>query len=110
MKVINVSKMPFEFTWDAMNFGPIMPGEVVEYPDDVGMHCIRKSVVLDDEGNVEAYRMESLSGMSAERIRQVATYPCPFAATGQCDAKPFVDIESLKAHLDVHFLGRPAKK
>jgi hypothetical protein len=112
MKIINVSKTPYEFTFDGSNFNPIQPGEVQDFPDDIGAHAIRKSVVLDDEGNVETYRMAALSSVqkNPDWLRSVATYPCPFAATGQCQEQPFRDIEALKTHLDFHFLGKKAPK
>lgn len=112
MKIINVSKLPYEFTWDGFNFGPIAPGEIQEFPDDMAAHAIRKSAVLDEDGNVETYRVESLARVQHDLawLKSVATYPCPFAATGQCGEEPFRDIEALKIHLDFHFLGKKPPK
>jgi hypothetical protein len=112
VKIINVSKTPYEFTFDGGNYGPIQPGEVVDFLSDIALHAIRKSAVLDEDGNVETYRMESLAKVQGnpEWLKSIATYPCPFAVSGQCDTQPFKDVESLKTHLDVHFLGKQPKK
>lgn len=113
MKIINVSKTDYEWTYDGMNYGPMNPGDVWDVPDAVGHHAIKRSAVVDDEGQLEMFRVEALSKVQAdpEWLKSVATYPCPFEATGQCKATPFKDIELLKRHLDEHFLRiLPTKK
>lgn len=111
MKIINVSKTPCEWTYDGCNYGPLNPGQVIDVPDQVGRHAIKRSVVTDDEGNIEMFRIESLEKVRADKdwLKSVATYPCPFEATGQCSAEPFKDVELLKRHLDEHFLRSTQK-
>jgi hypothetical protein len=93
-----------------MNFGPLKPGEIMDLPLECAEHAHKRSTVIDDEGNIETFRVELLDSVKAnpEWLKKIATYPCPFASTGQCDVSPFHDLKLLRAHLDEHF-GKASK-
>lgn len=84
----------------------------MDLPQEVAEQAIKRSAVTDDEGNIEAFRVEPLEKVkkNSEWLQAVATYPCPFSATGQCDAAPFKDINELRVHLDTHFNKGKASK
>jgi hypothetical protein len=103
-KVINVSNKPYEFTFDGGNYGPIQPGEIKDYPNEVAAHCIKRSEILDPElGETVGYKMAYLDSLSKDKIKEIATYICPFVAANQCHAKPFKTIDDLRRHMDDHW-------
>ena len=110
MKIINTSDKPFRFTFDACNFGPYLPGQVVDLPEDVAAHAIRRSIVLDDAGDFVAYRMEPLSSVDPNRVKDIALIECPFIALNQCNAASFKSADELKAHLESHWEFGPEKQ
>jgi len=103
LKIINTSDKPFEWTFNGEIFGPLAPGQIADFPNEVALHAIKRGVVLDDTGDFIKYRVESLDSVSNEKIRDIAQYECPFAVTNQCDAKPFKNVKDLKAHLESHW-------
>ena len=112
-KIINVSQEPYEFTFDGGHYGPMKPGEIMDLPDEIAAHAIRRSEAIDpDFGTVVGYRAEYLNDVARDkdRIKQLATYPCPYAHTAQCSAEPFRKPEDLKAHMESAHWGDPKKK
>jgi hypothetical protein len=103
LKIINTSDKPFEWTFNGEIYGPIKPGQVMDLPDEIALHGIKRSVVLDDIGNVESYRVEHLEAVGQKRIKEIALYECPFVANGLCDAKSFKSVGDLQAHMESHW-------
>ncbi|HCV42400.1 MAG TPA: hypothetical protein DGH68_02880 [Bacteroidetes bacterium] len=108
MRVVNVDDKPYEFCFDAQVFGPYAPGTIVDLPDAVAAHAIKRSVVLDDEGVFVRAKMEYLNDMKAdpERYKAIITYDCPFVASEQCNMKGFKNLDELRTHLESHW-GKP---
>jgi len=104
---MNTSNKPYEFTWDGGHYGPIMPGQIVDYPDDMANHCMKRSTVLfqdgDMMGDIDYYQMVPLDSVDPKKVRDNALYECPLVASGQCNAKSFASMAELKAHLDGHW-------
>lgn len=100
-RVINVSKTPFELVFDA---GHIMidPGKMVELDDAMAAMARKQSVVWDEEGNPEAFRIEIVEQMTEQQLKNVLAYDCPMNLAGKCSSGPFRTLEDLKAHLDTH--------
>jgi len=107
LKIMNTSNKPFEFTWDGSPFGPIKPGEIVDYPDPVANHAVKRSAVLfqegDQSGDIDYFQMEYLHNVDKKKIVETALYECPLKASGQCDEKAFNTMAELKAHMDTHW-------
>jgi hypothetical protein len=107
-KIINTSDKPFEFTFDSGNYGPIQPGEVVDYPAEVAAHAIKRSEIIDpDFGETVGFQLIYLGQLSQEEIRKHVVYPCPFVQSNQCDAKSFKTIEDLHQHMETHWGAAP---
>lgn len=103
MKVVNTSKKPYEFTFDSRNFGPFKPGQVVDLPDDVAQHGIRRSAIRDElEGFITGYSFEPLGSIDAGRRGEVAVYACALVAIGECSAPNFNTVDELMTHLRTH--------
>lgn len=105
MKVVNTSKKPFEFTFDSGNYGPFKPGEVVDLPDDVARHGIRRSMltVLDDSDEFQtSYRLEPLDSLDKDRRSDTAIYACALVAINECNAPNFKTVDELMTHLRTH--------
>ena len=98
-KIINTSNKPYEFTWDGGHYGPYMPGQIVELPDNVANHAIKRSVVLDDTGGVLDFQMQELSAVSREKVKEIAMFECPFVASGMCNEPASKTSDELWAHL-----------
>jgi len=86
--------------WD---YGPLRPGEVGDYPEEIAHHAIRRSVVLDEDGEFIKYRVEPLGSVDKTRLRQIAVYHCSLVETGECDHAPFAKLDDLRTHMEVHF-------
>jgi hypothetical protein len=113
VKIINKSDKPFDFTFDSGNYGPYLPGEVVDLPDEIAAHAVKRSEILDpDFGDTIGFQMSYLSDLSQEEIRKHVLYPCPFIQSNQCNAKSFKTPDELRAHLETHWgaptNGKPA--
>jgi hypothetical protein len=108
VRVVNVDDKPFEFCFDAAVFGPYAPGTIVDLPDHIAVHAIKRSVVLDDEGVFVRNKMEFLSDMKGdqERMQRIITFDCPYVASEQCNMKGFKTTDELRAHLETHW-GKP---
>lgn len=107
MKIINTSNEPYEFTYDGGHYGPIIPGQIVDYPDAMAHHAIKRSVVMfdgDDEqcGNPNYYRMQPLNEVDPKKVKEIAVFECPFRNTG-CNIGPLKSMDELQAHLNSHF-------
>jgi hypothetical protein len=103
LKIINVDDKPYEFTWDGCHFGPIAPGQIADYPNEVAQHAIKRGVVTDEIGNFVRLRVDSIENVDPSLIRDIAIYDCPLQSSGQCDAGPFKTVDDLKAHLESHW-------
>jgi hypothetical protein len=111
MKLVNVSKQPFEFTYDSIHV-VMQPGDVLEVEDWVGERALRQSVILDTtygdpDGTGEGVptgeaRLRRADQLDRDQLRQVRRYVCPEAQTGHCSARPFGTMDELRAHLEVH--------
>lgn len=109
MKVVNTSKKPYEFTFDSCNYGPFKPGQVVDLPEDVARHGIRRSAILDQlEGYVIGYTFEPLDAIDTDRRAEVAVYTCALVAIGECSAPNFNTVDELMIHLRSH-QNKPGK-
>lgn len=109
MRIVNTSKKPFEFMFNATSFGPYAPGEIADLPDAVAMHGIKRSVILDEEGNYIGQHMEFLNDIKVdpERLRSLIVYDCPLAESEQCNAKGFSSLDDLRAHMEHVHWGKP---
>lgn len=103
MKIINVDDKPFDWTFAGDQYGPIAPGQIMDLPDEVAMHAVRRSVVHDDVGEFVRHRVELLSSVDRDTIRRTALIECPYKLANQCDAAPFKSEAELKAHLEGHW-------
>lgn len=112
MKIVNTTDKPYDFTFDSRNF-TMPPGEPMDFPDEIARHAIRRSEVLDDEGNPVAYRVASLAeARMSDRYRQIVVYRCPFHPTDDCQFVAQTP-EALRSHVDDHFkpaLGKGSGK
>ncbi len=112
MRVVNVSKEPYEWTYDSGIYGPVAPGEVREFPDDAASHGLRKSEVLDELGNpTGVYRMVPASSVPSARLEEFAQFRCSLCNEG------LFRKDELKAHMmESHFAEkggespRPSRK
>jgi hypothetical protein len=103
-RIINTSSQPYEWTFDSANYGPIQPGEIVDLPQEIAAHAVKRSVVLDpDLGDEVSFRVAFLDSLDKEIVKKIASYNCPFAVTGQCHSKPFKTVDDLRLHLESHW-------
>lgn len=107
---MNLDSKPFDWTFNGEQWGPIAPGQVMDLPDEVAAHAIKRSILLDPNGDFERYRIDYLGNVPAERIKEIAMYDCPYALTGQCTAKPFKTDSDLRAHLESNHWPKSASK
>lgn len=112
MKIINVSDRPFEFTFDSGIYpadgSQIMPGQIVDYPDEIAQHAIKRSIVtkpdpLDDTQEIVTYRMQAVGSVDKAKLQKIVTYECPFAITGQCKESRLPSMDALRAHMETHW-------
>jgi hypothetical protein len=106
---MNTSNKKFEFTYDGGHYGPYIPGQIIDMPDGMAHHALRKSAILEQDqdapnvGEIIGYQMEPLENVAKDKVKELATYTCPFVASNLCDAKPFKAMNDLKAHLESHW-------
>lgn len=110
MKIINVSNKPYEWTFDSANYGPIMPGQIVDLPSEVAHHAIRRSEErkydeFDEE--VISFRVQAVAAVDKSKLVKIVTYECPFSATGQCSDTRFESMDALRAHMETHWASTP---
>ena len=79
------------------------PGQILDLPEEVAAHAVKRSVVLDDTGDFIRHKVDFLANVDQSKVKEIALYECPFAASGQCDARPFKSAKDLKAHLEGHW-------
>lgn len=108
MKIVNTSDKEYEFTYDSMIFGPYAPGEIVDLPDDIARHAIRRSAVNDDAGQHVEYRVSPIGAVDRKRLREMAVIPCPYADIEGCKAV-FKAKDDLRAHLETHWQAGAAQ-
>ena len=106
MRIVNVGSEPFEWTYNSGIYGPVAPGEVREFADDVAAFGVKKSEQLDDLGNpTGVFRLSPVSSMSARHLEEFAQFRCSL-----CD-KGLFRKDELKAHMmESHFAERVADK
>ncbi len=102
MRVINVMKQPYEFTFDSCQYGPILPGQVVDLPAEVALHAIKRSVILDEEGEIIGFKIKDVAEVGQDELKEIALYPCPMEQVGRCKAKPFKSYADLMRHMETH--------
>ena len=107
MKIMNTSNKPYEFTWDGGHYGPYAPGAILDLPDEIANHAVKRSAVLFQEGDMSGdiayYQMEYLHNVDRKKVNEISLYDCPLKASGQCDEKAFSTMAELKAHMDTHW-------
>jgi hypothetical protein len=104
VRIVNVSDKPFEFQFNSCTYGPYDPGRIVDLPTEVAVHGIKRSIIVDDVGNVIGQRMSTLDEAKRDtKMSEMLTLECPFVQTEQCQAKPFKSVEELRVHLNTHF-------
>lgn len=110
MRIVNTGEKPYEWTFDGKVFGPILPGEVKDFPDEVANHAIIRSAVRDEMGNAIDYTVKTLgeAKQNPEQFAKIVTYVCPFVESEQCKAPPFHDLDALRAHMERHFSNAKA--
>lgn len=111
MRIVNVSKTPFQPVFDSNNYPIIPPGAVVDMPDDVARFIIGKSARVDDLGEVIGFDIEPLDTVlgNADMRAGVALYQCPLTLTRECGADNFVSLEELTAHMETHRIPKAGK-
>jgi hypothetical protein len=103
MKIVNTSEKPFEFTFDSCNYGPIPPGGVVDLPEDVANHALRRSLIIDPlDGAPMGYRLEPLDALNKDRRQGLAIYVCPLVAINECHAPSMSTVDELMSHMQRH--------
>ncbi len=108
-KIINVSKEPYEWQFDGKIYGPIAPGEIVDMPDEIANHAVKRSVVLDHDpdsmtvGDPIDTKVKYLSELSKDQIKEITLYPCSLVQSGQCSVKPFKTMDELRKHMESHW-------
>ena len=102
MRIVNVSDKPFEFTFNAVVYGPYPPGAVVDLPYAIAQHGIKRSVTYDEDGQVIGYKMDYLDSVKNDptTMERVIKYECPLAATEQCNVGPFKTLDELRIHME----------
>lgn len=109
-RIINVSKAPYEWQWDGGVYGPLQPGEIRDFPDPIAMHAIKRSGILDENGDPTGeQKVRLLSEVPAAEVRDIARYRCPMVESGQCASEVFETTDKLRDHMREHFraLARP---
>jgi len=110
VRIVNTSNQPFEFMFNATSFGPYMPGEIVDLPDEVAMHGIKRGTMYESEsGMFLGQRMEPLDSVKVDpiRLRELITYDCPLSESDQCNAKGFNNLDDLRVHMEQAHWGKP---
>lgn len=94
-----------EYTWDAGHY-VLQPGDIRDLPDEEALAAIRQSVVRfqdgDETGMIDYFRIEDLSNVDPAKVREIATYECPFKATGLCNHPTLQSMSEFVAHLKTH--------
>ena len=99
MKVVNVSDKPYEVMFDAKVVATMLPNEVYEFDDRVAEHAIRKSAVLDDEGQEVDFRVKRIDEVDSKSLR----LRCPLVEIGECKMKgTFSNLRELQEHMATH--------
>jgi len=110
VRVVNTSDKPFEFMFNATSFGPYQPGQIVDLPDEVALHGIKRSTMYDSEsGGYLGQKLEPLDAVKVDpmRMQQLITYDCPLAESDQCNAKGFKSLDDLRVHMEQAHWGKP---
>lgn len=107
MRIVNISDKPFEFMFDATSFGPFGPGQIVDLPDEIAMHGVKRSMIIDEEGITVGQKMDYVSSVDSATLKKIVTYDCPMVLSGQCKAKGFKSLDDLKAHMEQAHWGKP---
>lgn len=105
MKVLNITKDPFEFQHDGIIYS-MPPGVPFDWPEPVARHAIRRSQILSEEGETIGMRVVSVGSLDAKKIRELARYRCPLADTGECSEGPFKGLQEMRTHFETHLPQR----
>jgi hypothetical protein len=103
LKIINTDSKPYEWTFNGCTYGPLAPGQIGEFPDEVAIHAVKRGVVLDETGDFVRYRCEFLDSVSREKVKEIAQYECPYKLTNECNAAAFKNEKELQAHMKSHW-------
>lgn len=106
MKIVIVSDKPFEFTFNSTIYGPFEHGQIVDLPDEVALHGIKRSIVVDEEGNYIGQGVKTLDEVRGDSgaLEKIIKYDCPLALSEQCNSKGFANLDDLRAHMEqVHW-------
>jgi hypothetical protein len=101
VKVINVTKDPYEFQFDSIIY-QMPPGVPFDWPEPIARHAIRRSQILSPEGETIGMRVVTVGSLDAKKIRELARYRCPLADTGECTEGPFKGLAEMRAHFETH--------
>lgn len=109
MRVVNTSDKPVEFMFNSTSFGPYKPGEIIDLPDEVALHGIKRCTKEDEFGIFIGQSLEPLDQVKVDpgRLQALITYDCPMAMSDQCNAKGFKNLDDLRVHLEQVHWGKP---
>jgi hypothetical protein len=112
VKIVNTSSEPFEFMFNAASYGPYKAGEIIDLPDEVALHGIKRSTMLDEEGAYIGQKLEPLDSIKIDpdRLQKIITYDCPMSDSDQCNAKGFRTLDDLRVHMEQAHGWMVAKK
>lgn len=101
IKIVNVSDKPYDFTYDGKVQATMLPNESYEFEDYLALHAIKKSEIMDDEGQVVGFRVKKLSEIEPKSVR----LHCPLVEIGECKSPTFANLKELSEHMAAH--GKP---
>lgn len=112
MKIVNTSDKPYEFAFNSCTYGPFAPGQIIDLPDEVALHGIKRSIILDEEGNYLSQKAQPLDQVKTNpaMMEKLIKYDCPMAASEQCSAGPFASLDALREHLETAHWKASEKK
>jgi hypothetical protein len=104
-RIVNTSDKPYEFCFDACVYGPYAPGQVIELPNEIAAHGVRRSQILDEIGNTVGFKCEFLNDLKndKERMENLLVYDCPLKMSDQCNVGSFKSLDDLRSHLETHW-------
>lgn len=107
MKIVNVGNVPYFWTYDGFNQGPLQPGEVVELDEPMALHAIKRSQILEPEtGELLGYSVRDAADVDPGTFK----IRCPFSVTENCKAQPFSTTVDLLAHIEKEHSQKPKRK
>jgi hypothetical protein len=112
VRIVNTSDKPFEWSFNSVVYGPYPPGTIIDLPHAVAEHGIKRSQILDEDGNISGFKMQSLEEAKADpnKLKDLLIYNCPFGQSDQCNAKPFKNVDDLRKHMETHWAKDAAEE